>query len=102
MIDLGNGKLISPAIETVVPLMFEQSKKGLPEGIKFYACNFRSPPVNNVNAVNNVVGALQLAGAITDGFNKDVEQDGITKVKIVDESSTYGCLKHTIEFPNLK
>ena len=102
MIDIGNGKLIAPTIETVFPLMFEQSKNGLPEGVNFDTCGFRSPPINNANASNNVVGALQLTGAIVDGCKKDVEQDGITKVKIAEESSTNGCLKCTIEFPNLK
>ena len=58
--------------------------------------------MNNANAVNNVVGDLQITRAITDGCNKDFDQDLITKVKIVDESSTDGCLKRTIEFPNLK
>ena len=102
MIDIGNGKLIAPAIETVFPLMYEQSKNGLPEGIKFDACNFRRPPVNDVNAVNNVVGSLQLTRAMTDGCDEDFEQDCITKVKIVNEGSMNGCLKRTIEFTNLK
>ena len=49
MIDIVNGKLIAPSIETVFPLMFEQSKNGLPEGVKFDACNLRRPPMNNKN-----------------------------------------------------
>ena len=68
MLDLGNYRLIAPAIEMAFPLIFEQSKNGLPEGVKFDACDFRSPPMNNVNTDDNVVGALQLTGAITDGF----------------------------------
>ena len=52
--------------------------------------------MNNVNVSNNFVGALQLTGAITDGCNKDAEQDVITKVKIFDESSTNSCTKRTI------
>ena len=102
MINFVNGKLIAPAIETVFPLMFEQLKNGLPEGVKFEACNFRRPPMNNENEVSNVLGALQLTEVITDRFNEDVEQDGIIKAKIVDESSTNGCIKRTIEFSNLK
>ena len=102
MIDILNRKLISLAIETVFPLMFDQSKNGLPEGTKFDDCDFRRPPMNNANATKNVVGALQLTGAITYGCDKDFEQDGITKVKIFDKSSTNGCIKRTIEFPNLK
>ena len=58
--------------------------------------------MNNANAVNNVVGVSQLTGAVTDGCGEDVDQDGITKVKIVDEISTDSCLKCTIKFPNLK
>ena len=58
--------------------------------------------MNNKNASNNVVGALQINRAITDGCDEDVEHDGNTKVKIVDESSTNGWLKNTIEFTNLK
>ena len=58
--------------------------------------------MNNANAANNVEGALRLAGDITDRCDKDVDQDGITKVKIVNETSTNGCIKRTIEFPNLK
>ena len=58
--------------------------------------------MNDANMANNVVGALQLTGDISDGCNKDVDQDGITKVKIVNESSTDGCLKPKIVFPNLK
>ena len=102
MIGYGNGKLISPAIEMVFSLMFEQSENGLPEGIKFDACIFRRPPMNHMNEVKKCVGALQLTVAITDGCDDNVEQDGITKVEIVDESSKTGCLKRTIEFPNLK
>ena len=102
MIDIGNGKSIAPAIETVFPLMFEQLKNGLPEGVNFDACNFWHPPMNKTNAVNNILDALQFTGAITDGREKDIEQDGIAKVKFVDESSTNGCLKRTIEFTNLK
>ena len=49
-----------------------------------------------MNAANNIVGTLQLTGEITDRCDKDVKQDGITKVKIVDESSTNGCIKRTI------
>ena len=101
MTDLGNGKLIAPAIETVFPLMFEQSKNGLPEGLKFDACNFRRPPTNNTNAATNVIGALQLTGDITDVCDEDFEQDGITKVKRIDKSSINGCIKHTIEFTNM-
>ena len=58
MINLGNGELIAPAIETVFRIMFQHSKNGLPEDVKFDACNFRHPPKNNVNAVNNVGGDL--------------------------------------------
>ena len=90
MLDLGNYRLIAPAIEMAFPLIFEQSKNGLPEGVKFDACDFRSPPMNNVNTDGNVVGALQLTGAITDGCDEDVYQDGITKLKIVSKSSTNG------------
>ena len=39
-IDLGNGKLIAPAIETLFPLMFEQSKNALPEGEKLMLAVF--------------------------------------------------------------
>ena len=46
MFDIGNGILIAPAIETVFLLMSEQSKTFLPEGVKFYACNFRRTPMN--------------------------------------------------------
>ena len=60
MVDIGNWKLVAPAIEMVFPLMFEQLKNGLPEGLKFYACNFWRPPINNSNDVKSVVGALQL------------------------------------------
>ena len=81
MIHFEDGKFFAPAIKTVFPLLFEQSKNGLPEVIHFYAFNFRRPLVNNANAVNDVVGALQLTGAITDRYNEDVDQDGITKVK---------------------
>ena len=102
MIDLGNSKSIAPAIETVFPLMFEQSKNVLPEGIKFDACDFWRPPMNKVNAANNVVGDLLLTRYITDGCNEDVEQDGSIKVKIVDESSMNCCIKSKIEFLNLK
>ena len=77
-------------------------KNGLPEGVNFDACDFWRPPMNNVNAANNVVGALQFTVAITDGYDEDVDQDGITKVKIVNESSTNVCIKRKIEFPNLK
>ena len=66
MIDIRHGKSIAPAIETVFPLMFEQSKNGLPEGVNFDACNFQRPSTDNMNAVNNIVGALQFTGAITD------------------------------------
>ena len=58
--------------------------------------------MNNTNAANNVVGALQLTVAITDWYYEDVDQDGITKLKMVDESSTNVCIKRTIEFPNMK
>ena len=58
--------------------------------------------MNNMNSATNVVVDLQLTGAITDGFYQDVDKDGINKVKILDESSTNGCIKRTIEFPNLK
>ena len=58
--------------------------------------------MNNENADNNVLGSLQLTGDINDGCDKDVEQDVITKEKIVDVNSTNGCIKRTIEFPNLK
>ena len=34
MVNIGNGQLIALAIETVFPLMFEQSKNGPPEGVK--------------------------------------------------------------------
>ena len=71
MIDPGYGKLIAPEIETVFPLMFEQSKNGLPEGENFDACYFQSPPMSNANAAKNVVGALQLTGAITGVWDKD-------------------------------
>ena len=40
--------------------------------------------MNNMNASNNIVGALNLTGDITDGCGEDIEQDVITKVKIVD------------------
>ena len=102
MIEIGNWELISPAIETMFPLMFEHSKKDIPEGVKFDACNSQFPPMNNTNAANNIVGALKLTGAITDRCNKDVEQDGSTKVETVDESSTNVCIKRTIECTNLK
>ena len=46
--------------------------------------------MNNANAANNFVGALQLTGDITDGYDEDDEKDGITKVKIVNQSSTDG------------
>ena len=52
--------------------------------------------MNNANAANNIVDALQLTGAINDGYNENFDQDGITKAKIVDESSTNGCINHTI------
>ena len=84
------------------PLMFEQSKNGPLGGVKFDACNFRRPLMNNANADKNVVGDLKLTGDITDGCNKDIDQYGINKVKIVDESSTNDCIKRTIEFTNLK
>ena len=58
--------------------------------------------MNNMNSATNVVVDLQLTGAITDGFYQDVDKDGINKVKILDEISTNGCIKRTIEFPNLK
>ena len=58
--------------------------------------------MNNTNAVKNVVGSLELTEDITDGCDEVVEQYGITKVITVDESSTNGCLKRTIEFPNFK
>ena len=58
--------------------------------------------MNNANAANNVVGALQLTGDITDGYDEDDEKDGITKVKIVNQSSTGGWINNTIEFPNMK
>ena len=58
--------------------------------------------MNNENVANNVVGSLQLTRAMTDGCDEDFEQDCITKVKIVNEGSMNGCLKRTIEFPNLK
>ena len=82
--------------------MFEQSKNGLPEGVKFDACNFQIPPMNNANVANNFVGSLQLTGSINDGCNKDIEQNSITKVKIVNKSSINSRIKRTIEFPNLK
>ena len=102
MINLRNGKWIAPEIETVFPLIFEESKNGLPEVIKLDACNLLRPPINNKNKVKTVVGALQPTEAITDECNKYFEHDGITRVKIVDESSTDSCIKRTIEFPNLK
>ena len=40
MINLVNGKLIAPAIETLFPLMFEQSKNALPEGEKLMLAIF--------------------------------------------------------------
>ena len=58
--------------------------------------------MNNANVVNNIVGALQLTGSIIDRCDEDVYQDGISKVKIINGSSTNGCIKRTIEFPNLK
>ena len=58
--------------------------------------------MNNANSANNFVGDLQLTGAITDGCDEAVDLYGITKVKIVDESSTNGCIKRKIEFINLK
>ena len=39
---------------------------------------------------------------LTDECEEDVEQDGITKVKILYEISTKVCIKRTIEFPNMK
>ena len=51
---------------------------------------------------NNVVGDLKTTGDINESCDEDFEQDGITKVKIFDKSSTNGCIKRTIEFPNLK
>ena len=96
MIDLGNGELIAPAIEMVFPLMFEQSKNGLPEGVKFDTCDFWRPKMNNVNTSKNFVGALKLNGAITDGCGEDFEQDDNTKVKIANESSRNGCIKRKI------
>ena len=70
MIHLRNGKFFAHTIEMVFPLMFEQSKIGLPEGIKCDACNFRRPLVNNTNAVKNVVDDLKLIRAITDRCNE--------------------------------
>ena len=58
--------------------------------------------MNNANSDNNFVGDLQFTVDIPDGCNGYVEQDGITKVKIVDESSMNGCIKRTIESPNLR
>ena len=52
--------------------------------------------MNNANAVNNVLGDLQLTGDIIDGCDKYVEHNGITKVKTIDESSMNGCLKRKI------
>ena len=48
------------------------------------------------------MGDLKITGNITDRCEEDAEQDDITKVKMVDESSTNGCLKRTVELPNLK
>ena len=58
--------------------------------------------MNNANSANNVVGDLQLTGDINGECDEVVEQGGINKVKIFDESSMNGCIKRKIEFPNLK
>ena len=54
------------------------------------------------NPVNHFVCVLKLTAAITDRLDEDIDQDGIIKVKIVDEISTDGCLKRAIEFTDFK
>ena len=80
MIDIGNGKLIAPEFETVFPIMFEQSKNGLLEGIIFMLAIYGVHQWITQNPVNNFVGDLQLAGAISDRCDDDVDQYGTIKV----------------------
>ena len=102
MINPRNEKIFAPEIQTVFPLMFEQSENGLTEGVKFDACDFWRPPMNNANAANVFVGTLKLTGAFNNIYDKNDDQDIITEVKRVNESSTNVCIKRTINFPNLK
>ena len=76
--------------------MFEQLKNGLTDGVNLDVCGFQSPPINNANEANNFVGALRLTGYFTDGCDVYVEDEDITKVKIVNESSTNICIKRKI------